>query len=602
MRNRFFSLLSIDLLSLLGTVAFCVPSLHAQQPAAFSESPRDARAAAEQPQRLDVASATVGIVTLCSDSSVVHRDGHAFRLVRGSGIQLNDLVQSGEAGPLAVSFFNGSTVTLNRSTTTQFTTHQESNHVQLVNGEVRIVHDGTSRLFLTSPQLQVLVGRALVRAQQSNNAGFIKVEAGKTYFASQETLQELQLGQCYETKNRNLIACAEPTWQINVSEVRLASALQSAPVLQAPGAASNTANQSANASTNQNAAPNANANANNANTPPANSTALNEEEERRRRLQQQTQPAATRGGTVQANRGTATPASTGSSSLSLGNFSGALGLFASGGLAADAGQQTFQGRLDNTATPFPGQIHLATTETRNTFSSVQLNAAEQASLSGNHYYSIGVGPAPTSQVVTNAGTASNPTPTAIAIPQFNAHIVKLDQYGAVDSALDPAAGLAANAGITGLVGASPTGPVIVGTAPLLDNRGASFNPRATFALGEFRVSTAPDGTFSLAARSSDQDRTIVKDINGNDANDVVVANPDVTFTDTVDARFLPQSPTVKTPTALNNRVTNYAGLDNMRRAAFTTVLAESLKDYAMRTGQTRFVVDGQIVDISGYKP
>ncbi len=48
----------------------------------------------------------------------------------------------------------------------------------------------------------------------------------------------------------------------------------------------------------------------------------------------------------------------------------------------------------------------------------------------------------------------------------------------------------------------------------------------------------------------------------------------------------------------------------MRRAALTTVVADTLKDYSNRTGQTRFVITDtingspvqKIIDISGYRP
>jgi hypothetical protein len=53
------------------------------------------------------------------------------------------------------------------------------------------------------------------------------------------------------------------------------------------------------------------------------------------------------------------------------------------------------------------------------------------------------------------------------------------------------------------------------------------------------------------------------------------------------------------PNALNN-IPRYATSDNLRRAAFTTLTAEKLSGYANRTGQTRFVIDGKIVDITGY--
>ena len=94
--------------------------------------------------------------------------------------------------------------------------------------------------------------------------------------------------------------------------------------------------------------------------------------------------------------------------------------------------------------------------------------------------------------------------------------------------------------------------------------------------------------------------------NNNDANDLVTPNSQVdTFVDKVDPRFLPAAPTVKVPGVnsfdRNGAGTRFSNLNTARRAAVTTVLADQLHDYAQRTGQTRFVIDGRIIDISGYR-
>ena len=51
---------------------------------------------------------------------------------------------------------------------------------------------------------------------------------------------------------------------------------------------------------------------------------------------------------------------------------------------------------------------------------------------------------------------------------------------------------------------------------------------------------------------------------------------------------------------LTNRPT-FRKLGFLRKAAVTTLMADQLRGYARRTGQTRFVVDGKILDITGYK-
>lgn len=549
----------------------------------------------------------IGVVTLCGESSVVYRDGHAYHLTRGSGVRVEDEIEVGASGPIAVVLGNDSAVTFQAHSKFQIGEASGERTVHLFKGEARVTHDGSRRLWMTTPDVGLKVGRAIVRLQRRGDSTYVENVAGTATLVAAEISHTLRPQDIYQAGHRGVAAVQSPVdWSIDAEQVRLASAVQAQPPLQLPnlpGSGAPPANRGSNAPSDGNAV------ANN-----SNKTAAELEEERRRRLQiQQPQPAgsANRGNAntqpTAGGRSTQTSGFTGSSSLSLGSFSGSTSGFSSGGLASDANQQTFQGQLKGTdpPTPFPGQVHLVTAETKNSFPNIQLNAAEQAALGANSYYSIGVGAPPTGQVVTDANTASNPTPTAIGVAQFDAHVVKLDQYGAVDSALDPNGALNSNAGITGLVGVPPTGPTIVGTAPLVDTR-AAINQNATFALGEFRVSVdSTTGAFSLAARSSDQDRTIIKDANGNDANDIVATNPDVQFTDVTDPRFLPQASSVKVPVAnhaLNNRATSYSDLSTLRRAAFTTVMADSLKDYATRTGQTRFVVNGQIVDISGYKP
>lgn len=566
--------LPIAVLCLLG-----MPSLLSAPPLAYAAEPA-----------ISSAKEWIGVVTLSNADGVIYREGQNLRVLRGAGVLPGDVVSSGSSGPLAITFLDGPALTLSDSSEIQLAGDLDAIQLGLNSGELRIVHDGQMPLVVESPELAVNVDRAIVRMQRQGSETHCELTTGSAALrVGTQGQYSMQAGEVYAGNVRGIGQVAnEISWSIQPERVRLASAIQTAPQLQAPP----TTNAPAPVPNQPNttaAAPGTQTNQD---------LAQIEEEQRRRRA---------RGGNPQltGSRGATTPAFSGSSSLSLGSFSGSIGAFSSGGLAADAGQQTFQGHLPNSTTPFPGQIHLVTKETSNRFQGVQLNAAEMAELSGNSYYSIGNGAPPTSQVVTDALTASNPIPNTLAIPGLNAHVVKLDQYGAVDPVVDPNGALASNAAITGLVGATPSGPTVVGTAPLLDER-AAFNKTATFALGEFRVSVDPStgGAFIVGARSSDQDRLIEKDINGNDANDVVTPNPDVAFEDVTDPRFLPQSPTVKVPVknnALNNRATNYSDLSTVRRAAFTTIVADSLYNYSLRTGQTRFVVDGRIIDISGYK-
>lgn len=293
-------------------------------------------------------------------------------------------------------------------------------------------------------------------------------------------------------------------------------------------------------------------------------------------------------------QGTAQVATGSSISLALGSISGSSSTAASGGLFSDAQQ-------DSANLAFPGSIHLLVAQTNYNLSNVSLSAADNIS-ARPEYWSIGVGAPPTGQVRTDFITGTGATPKTVAIPGFDAYIVQLDQYGM--PAFGDAGLSQAQVGITGLVGTTPASPSIQGAAPLVDNR-AEINQTATFALGELSVTNA-NGHPTFALRRADQDRRIVKDPGGNDDNDQITPNSQAAFTDGKDNKFQPNVPTVKVPTSLAN-APSFAGLssgaraDMLRKAAFTTLMAEKLHDYSRRTGQTRFVVDGKIVDITGYR-
>ena len=99
----------------------------------------------------------------------------------------------------------------------------------------------------------------------------------------------------------------------------------------------------------------------------------------------------------------------------------------------------------------------------------------------------------------------------------------------------------------------------------------------------------------------------VKDPGGNDANDQVTTNLQVAgFAAVVDNDFFPSNDSVFIPDRsrgadlLTNRP-SFGNLNFLRKAAATTLMADQLFDFAQRTGQTRFVVDGKILDISGYQ-
>jgi hypothetical protein len=293
--------------------------------------------------------------------------------------------------------------------------------------------------------------------------------------------------------------------------------------------------------------------------------------------------------------------------LALGSVSLSTSAGGAGGLFTDANQATNAGMLTTAGAGlaaganFPGNIHPVTSETVHSLTDVSVVFSDGFPLF-RQFWSIGVGTPPTSQVTTGINTGTGVTPETVVIPQFDAYVVRLNQYGLTDPASAAAAG-DSSVSISGLVGANPQNPNIQGATPLTDER-AEINNGLTFALGELAVDL--NGTTpQLVVRRSDQDRMIVKDPGGNDANDQVTVNTQVTsFVDEADPLFFPSNPTVKVPGRSADLLTNrpsFRTLDPLRKAAATTLMADQLFEYSRRTGQTRFVVDGKILDISGYK-
>lgn len=563
----------------------------------------------------------IGTVTLCDGDATLYRGDDAYQVVRGAGLRLGDTLETSAAAKLtlatqqgpAITMGGGAIVTLNRSGNQWF--------VDLDRGQARLVHDGESELRLTSPDAEMWLERGIVQVDQTERTLRYELVAGSVLHRidAESMGRNSQRGSFQVQADGPIQATSQIAWNFQAEQIRLASALQTSPMLQPPATSS------------PDGAPRSPSDAFPAadGLPPTNPLSPDEnlfpdeDDDDDPRFAQDPltpdqAPAGTRGGfddggNAEMGIGASTNTFAGSSSLSLGSLSSATGTFASGGIFGDANQQTFQGQVDYDikplsetgpfaeGDPFPGAIHLVTAENRLPFSGVQLSATEFSTLftgAADKFYSIGTGAAPSGQVFTNFLTGTGATPTVIDIPGFNAHLVQLDQYAIPD----PAQGaLDSTIGLTGLVGANPTGPTVVGDTPLVDER-AQFNSGATFALGEFLVTSDGSNGITFTIRRSDQDRLIVKDPGGNDADDLVQPNTDVTFVDDADPRFLPQSPTVKVPESVANTGVGVQELNFMRRAAFTTLVADQLQDYSRRTGQTRFVVDGKIIDISGYQP
>jgi hypothetical protein len=134
-----------------------------------------------------------------------------------------------------------------------------------------------------------------------------------------------------------------------------------------------------------------------------------------------------------------------------------------------------------------------------------------------------------------------------------------------------------------------------------DRRGQNqINRHLTSALGEFVLDpNAGDGAPRFEVRLSDQDK--IKNDDG-----TVRVNEDVrkfVVDDFLaDERGLTEPIKYLRPAdgEFQRAAPRFSELDRVRRAAATVILADQLHDFALRTKQSRFVIDGKIVDISGY--
>lgn len=543
----------------------------------------------------------VGTVTMCQGTSWLRRGEKTYTLVRAAGIRVGDAIETSGDATIALALDDGPVIAVAAQSYVVLTRTSSSWEIHLVEGETRCIHDGNSLCDLLAGKCRVSLERSIVQLDSRQQHVTAELVAGSAKLKSgRETRYLVPNGLSVQVDGGGTIRRGGASaWRLQSAQIRLAAAMQTAPPLETPPA---------------DVAPPVTPPEP---VPPSDDVVLDEPmpppfeqlpDDDLLGLGQDPFAAATRGGDQDDSpdddsQRVTTNSFAGSPSLSLGSFFGSTGSIASGFANNDANQQTFQGMLAN-GDPFPGAIHLVTSEQRYDFNNVMLTMKEAETIfpggGQRKYYSVGEGAPPTGQVLTNFFTGTGATPTTVAIPRFGLYLLHLDQYNYPDPA-DPDNG-PTGVGITGLLGDPPTSPTIIGATPLADERSPSqLNPNATFALGEFLVQENGNGIV-FAIRRSDQDRLIVKDAGGNDANDSVTPNSDVTFVDAVDPRFLPQSPTVKEPDTYTPSGTTLRELNLMRRAAFTTLVADQLQEFSRRTGQTRFVVDGRIVDISGFQP
>lgn len=239
--------------------------------------------------------------------------------------------------------------------------------------------------------------------------------------------------------------------------------------------------------------------------------------------------------------------------------------------------------------------------------------------------------------------------TTLQVVNFGDQLATSDPFPSDGFVAEPAdaSSLLATTGIA--TGPTPDRNIRIGQG-LKDPDGAALNPNLTYGLGQVRLENTGGGNLSIAIRRSDQDRLLDPD-GGFDNDDPssferdeainVTPNPAVTYR-TAQTSDIPTdeltTTTVNGPEEVvfvdDRRGAGYpnddfpyvadlngqSGLSDRLPASFsrspslqtlapngngkrvmTTILAESLKDFTQRTGQTRFVVDGQLIDISGYR-
>lgn len=317
-----------------------------------------------------------------------------------------------------------------------------------------------------------------------------------------------------------------------------------------------------------------------------------------------------------------------------GAFASASSLPAFGGLTADFNQRTDNGKLTvigngvdeavvrqvDPAGPdqnliaggvFKGSIQFVTSENR-TINDVGL----ENDLPSPQFWSIANFTSNNADdydlIVSDAGnTFSNP-----AIEAVDGSVIRLSdgralvRYDASEIAnADPVSGnsnpaglIAGNSDSGSLAGSNPSDSYNLSVATFTPDSSDSdvLNDRLTYVLGQV-VLREDNGNLIVGIRRSDQDRLI--DFNMAPNVDEVSANNDVIYRRATPEDLSnqvfgePQAGDI-VPDSFNRPV-SLSNLGANSREAITQIMASGLSGFAQRTGQTRFVVDGQIIDIAG---
>ncbi|MEQ8667678.1 MAG: FecR domain-containing protein [Pirellulales bacterium] len=521
---------------------------------------------------------TSAVVAVTGDV-VLERGRQSYQIAAGVSLQNGDRVTVGSDATATILIDESLSVDLGAGSQVAITDDRRR-RVQLQRGEARIFGSAKGTESFAAPGVGIHVAGATLRIQSTPSKSTVLVEQGhvRLYTAKGQlaTLDASEAAKFTKEGMQSLTVKERLTtrWSIPEEAVRLAGVvaasrhrklLASQPTLQAP--LTDDAPEDGSALPDQ-----------------VGNAAEDDDQTRGIDIQPSERPRSQESQQIRQVYHAVARATAGATSI-FGGGSGSLFSGASGGLFTDAG--------NGTGSRF---IHLVTAESEYSIDEAKL-LPEDGFPIGREYWSIGIGAPPTGEVRDLANDFVDPIftttdpPTTRAIPHFDAYIIRLDSIiqdpVLADTQSDQVAA-------DNLKGSPPRHPDIAGGEPLIDNQ-AAFNDRLTFGLGEFALATDGNANPQLIVRRSDQDREITPDPE-NPGDQLVALNPQVTFKTGKNAQgFQDDLPVAFGP------IPRFGELNSLRRAAATVLAADQLSGFARRTGQTRFVVDGKIIDISGYR-
>lgn len=515
-------------------------------------------------------------VTTAIGRAMRRRGDRLVRVVPALKLQDGDRLETGDGGELTILSNRGALICLGPKSAVTIGDGADSMRLVLSRGEARVVSGGERPVSVVAAGATVSVRMAIARVAVRTNELRVWAESGTLAFqyrgersGALSEKEELR----WVGKSHTAIPAAGAGWSVHAGEAELASAAADSR-WQKDLASRSSTTLLASQSRQQGAAPAS-----------ARPTRQSSAAQRGRSF---ARPEIAAGGGARANGLAAAVAN-----FAVSGLGGSASSAASGAASSDAVNTI----ATNTGTDV---INLVTAQTTYTLSDVHL-LPQDAFPQQREYWSIGIGTPPTHDVKDAARPGLAPifdtgaVPNTIPIPGTDAYLVQIYPGGLPQSGrntvIDPALGGYPTYHLDNLKGLPPQHPVISGATPLIDHS-AAINNRLTFGLGEFAVQATAPGQPQLEVRRSDQDRSVTPDPHLFNS-EREQPNPQVTLA------FDPK--TDKMIPVNFGPAPTYSGLDALQHAGATTLMAHELYGYAMRTGHTRFVIDGRILDITGYR-